>query len=161
MDVDPVDLLTRRVEDLVRELDAWRHEELLNRLALLACHAVIGVVVGGLMLKDGTAQAAHSLFGEQAEILVGGVALVGGGLLGAGLLLKPRPLVLELLGLGTLSVWHLGMAWTFLAYLLKDDPAATDLSYPVAIYSGYLLLLGVHLWTLYRRWRRHETLGFM
>lgn len=152
---DALDRLVDAAERIVTR-QGW---EQANRLGLLAVHGLIGLIAGTLILINGSAMS-FDLIGLWVRSLTGGIALVGGAVLLAGLVRTPRSVRLEVTGLVLLGIWDLMMAVAFLTatiavgelnftwpWIRVPDDIRTRL-YPIALYVGMLALISVHLWTL-------------
>lgn len=111
-----------------------------NRLALLAIHGVMGVVVGWLMLAYGTPDAWIQAVGTGRDWLLAGPALLGGTLLLAALYLLKRNLILEAAGMALILAWDLVMVYILQRFGLNP--------YAVAVYVTMAALMCVHVGTL-------------
>ncbi len=149
----------------VRGQQQW---ERANRRGLLTVHAFVGTFAGTLILLNGTA---GTFDGTLLRPLTGSLALGGGALLLAGLVLN-RSMRLEIAGLVVLAVWDLAMAAAFAAAAAASHDVvmawpwemATHVSsvrlYPIVLYVGLFVMMVVHLTTL-RQVRRVDQRGRM
>jgi hypothetical protein len=154
-DKDPLARLEAGVARLtpVVHRTVWENS---NRLGLLWVHAATGVVAGTLILTTGTAMSL-TLVLPHARPLTGVPAIAGGLILAAGLLARPRRVLVEVAGLVLLGAWDLVMAVGFV--LSAANPAIPARWYPIAVYAGFFALISVHLWTLRSIWRGNRGPG--
>lgn len=158
MDDNPIDALEQVVDNIVIR-QRW---ETGNRLGLLWCHAGVGIFAGITMLTNGTASTFELAYGDWTRLATGIPALLGGLLLARGLLMRPRSITREAIGLGILGLWDLVMTLGFVTLLvhigqpprfflpwsIQHPPYPLTTLYPLAVYGGYLALIAVHLYTL-------------
>ncbi len=154
-----------RLEAAAERITARSEYESANRRGLLWVHAIVGMVAGFQILMFGGPGNVERLIGVQVRPVLGGLAFTGGFLLGMGLAARPRNLTREMWGLLMLAAWDVcmvaGLLWARISAgrfapleWLEHQPATGYVvPYPIAVYTGYLALIGLHLWTL-RRLRR-------
>lgn len=144
---DPFD----RLEQIARRLAARQRYSDKNRIALLAVHGVMGLVVAFLIAADKPAPSLLLLIGGPLLHLVNLLPAIGGGLLVGGLLLH-RNLYLEAAGMTILLAWDgfMGVAFGVVAHRYGSDhnPLTIAASYPIGVYLGLGGLMVVHLVTL-------------
>lgn len=115
-----------------------------NRLALLAIHGVIGVVVGVLMTFGDPPVAFQMLFGMENKLYLAVPPMIGGSILLSGLA-AGRILLAEAIGMFIMFLWDLGMVGVFIVQSIETSTPV----YAVAVYGGLAALMAVHLRTLY------------
>lgn len=139
-----------------------------NRRGLLWIHALMGLLAGTQMMLWGTAPNIEGSFGVGARLVMGPGGIVGGALLAAGLLRRPRSIPLEIAGLVVVGLWDLAMTlgistarlqqvlghgalsgWAPLP-LLEPQPPGYITAYAITVYAGLFALICVHLWTLHK-----------
>lgn len=129
-----------RAERALMSLEQRTKYDERNRLALLAIHGVMGVVVGWLMLRYGTPDAWIQAAGEGRDWMLATPALLGGSLLLAALYLLKRNLLLEAVGMLLILAWDLVMVVILQRFGLNP--------YAVAVYVTMAALMCVHVGTL-------------
>lgn len=130
-----------------------------NRLGLLWVHGLMGVLVGLLMLAFGTASNFETMIGGWMRPFLGTLGIVGGIAIIIGLTRRPRSIRWEAIGLALLGVWDLIIMASFTTLLFERPPHlswpwevigdAYSRPYPILIYGGLLMLLLLHLLTLW------------
>lgn len=155
--MDPLDRLDLAADRLERR---QRYAED-NRLALLTIHGLMGVVIGFLLVIDGTAQSLQRLF-HDSEVALAPLTFgpsLGGCVLLLGLMLR-RNLALEAIGMSMMLMWDITMAVCFgvIAFLASrdGDPLTSASSYPVGVYLGIAALMATHLVTLIQLLREED-----
>ena len=113
-----------------------------NRLALLAIHGLLGVVVGVLLLAYGPPDPWIEMVGEGKGGLLAAPALLGGFLLLGGLFVFNRNMFLEATGMTLILAWDFTMVLIIQKFGLNP--------YAVAVYAGLAALMLVHVITLIR-----------
>lgn len=161
-DINPLDRLESAAEVVMERAEITARRVMYergNRLGLLWVHAVVGMLAGTQQLLWGSATQIEAITGPHMRLFMGPLAMVGGIILAAGLISKPRSIPMEAIGLGFIACWDFCMT-VGLAYarwsqhdfhiLPVSQPMVTGYvpAYPVAVYGGMFALLVIHLLTL-------------
>lgn len=138
-----------RAEEALVSLEQRTQYDEKNRLELLSVHALKGLLVGPLILKDGGPDAWNILFGNDTLFFLAAPAFFGGLLLMIGLLWN-RNILLEAVGMALMLVWDGLMLYTL--------GRAGLTTYVLVVYGAMMLLMLVHAKTLFNyiraRWKQ-------
>lgn len=153
-------MIYEELKRLTDELHAAWKQERATRLSLLRLHALMGILVGTLIITTGAASKAEADFGLWVRPMLGGLALASGAVLLLGIRRLDTNYRLECLGLILMGLWDTLMAvvitgvmftyrgpWVLPgAHLVPSMPDAQPRPYAVVVYLALALMVwGVHL----------------